>query len=65
MDGPHRARGLAQVGVALPAGAAGAGHAHRGGDDRRGVRCRGRRRAQGRARPVRERGPGAQLPAAE
>eukprot|EP00969_Alexandrium_andersonii_P189502 8371844-Alexandrium_andersonii.AAC.1 len=42
-----RARGPAQGGVAIPAGAAGAGHAHPRGDDGRGVRCRGRRRAQG------------------
>eukprot|EP00969_Alexandrium_andersonii_P313392 13846049-Alexandrium_andersonii.AAC.1 len=28
LDGPHRARGLAKGGVALPAGADGAGHAH-------------------------------------
>eukprot|EP00969_Alexandrium_andersonii_P050195 2202743-Alexandrium_andersonii.AAC.1 len=36
MDGPHRARGPAPSGVALPTGAAGAGHAHHGGDDGRG-----------------------------
>eukprot|EP00969_Alexandrium_andersonii_P317380 14021984-Alexandrium_andersonii.AAC.1 len=49
MDGPHRARGPPQGGVAHPAGAAGPGHTHHRGDDGRGVRCRGWQCAQGRA----------------
>eukprot|EP00969_Alexandrium_andersonii_P098032 4327874-Alexandrium_andersonii.AAC.1 len=63
MEGPHRARGPPQGGVALPTGAAGPGHTHHRGRDGRGLRCRGWQCAQGGARPPGERGQGAHLPA--